>query len=77
MTPDLMDEETAALARLLRDAIDGDRYRLSPRIGTLKAILAKLRREPAREPPPPLKVYAAPRFIRGRMSARLAVAKRD
>jgi hypothetical protein len=30
MTPDLTDEETAALIRLLRDTIDNDRYPLSP-----------------------------------------------
>jgi hypothetical protein len=61
MTPDLADEETADLVRLLSDTIDNDRYPLSPRIQTLKAILAKLRPEPAREPMPPRKVYAPPR----------------
>ena len=40
------------LARLLCDAIDGDRYPLSPRVQTLKAILAKIRPEPVREPLP-------------------------
>jgi hypothetical protein len=35
---DLGDEETTALARLLRDAIDGDRYPLSPRMQTLRGI---------------------------------------
>jgi hypothetical protein len=55
MNLDLTDEETTALARLLRDAIDGDRFPLSPRIQTLKAILAKIRPEPAHEPLPPLK----------------------
>jgi len=43
MTPDLTDEETTALVRLLSDTINNDRYPLSPRIQTLKAILAKLR----------------------------------
>jgi hypothetical protein len=39
-----------------------DRYFMSPRIKTLKAILAKLRPEPVREPlPPPPKQYAPPR----------------
>ena len=66
MTPDLTDEETAALVRLLSDTINNDRYPLSPRIQTLKAILAKLRPEPAREPLPPLKVYAPPRAKRAR-----------
>ena len=39
--------------------IDSDRYPFSPRIRTLRAILAKLRPEPAREPSPPLKAPAA------------------
>lgn len=63
MTTDLTDEETAALVRLLSDAIDSDRYPLSPRIQTLKAILAKLKPEPVREPLPPLKVYGPPKAI--------------
>ena len=53
MTIDLTDEETAALMRLLNKAIDADRYPLSPRIQTLKGILAKIRPEPKREPLPP------------------------
>src|SRR5215813_14540481 len=36
---DLTEEETAALACLLRRTIDDDRYPLSPRIQTLKTIL--------------------------------------
>ena len=39
MKLDLTDEETAALARLLSETIDADRYPLSPRIQLLKAIL--------------------------------------
>jgi hypothetical protein len=55
MVLDLTDEETDALARRLRRAIDADRYPLSPRIQTLKAVLDKIRPEPARQPlPPPL-----------------------
>jgi hypothetical protein len=46
MTLDLTDEETAALARLLSSAIDGDRFPLSPRVQTLRAILNKLRPGP-------------------------------
>ena len=61
MQLDLTDEEIAALARLLTNTIDADRYPLSPRVQTLKAILAKIRPEPAREPMPPRKVYAPPR----------------
>jgi hypothetical protein len=39
MMLDLTEEETEALTRLLRRTIDDDRYPLSPRIQTLKAIL--------------------------------------
>jgi hypothetical protein len=61
MTLDLSDPETDALATLLRRTIDDDRFPLSPRIQTLKAILGKIRPEPTREPLPPPKVYASPR----------------
>jgi hypothetical protein len=62
MTLDLTDEEAALLLKELNGLIDGDRYFLSPRIKTLKAIRAKIRPEPTREPlPPPPKVYAPPR----------------
>jgi hypothetical protein len=62
MNLDLTDEETAALLRELDDIIDGDRYFLSPRIKMLKAIRAKIRPEPVREPlPPPPKRYEPPR----------------
>jgi hypothetical protein len=66
MQLDLTDGETAALIRELHDTIESDRYPFSPRIRTLRAILAKLRPEPVREPLPPPKVYAPPRFVRGR-----------
>jgi hypothetical protein len=62
MQLDLSDDETAALARLLRRTIDEDRYPLSPRLAPLRAILAKLDPpQPRPEPPPPLKAYDAPR----------------
>jgi hypothetical protein len=61
MLLDLNDEETDALTRLLTNTIDNDRYPLSPRIQTLKAILTKIRPEPVREPLPPLKHYEPPR----------------
>jgi hypothetical protein len=48
---DLTDEEAAALLSLLNRAIDDDRYPLSPRIRTLRAIRAKLPGAPL-EPPP-------------------------
>ena len=61
MNLDLTDAETGALLRELEGIIDGDRYFLSPRIKTLRAI-RKLRPEPGREPlPPPLKRYEPPR----------------
>ena len=52
--PDLTEEERGELVRLIRDAIDGDRYFMSPRVKLRKAILAKL--DPAsvnRTPPHP------------------------
>jgi hypothetical protein len=57
----LSDEESAALTQELHDIFENDLYSCSPRIRTLRAILAKLRPEPAREILPPLKVYAPPR----------------
>ena len=41
MELDLTDDETAALERRLSDAIDRDRYPLSPRVKMVKGILAK------------------------------------
>jgi hypothetical protein len=63
---DLSDDETAALIREFHDIIESDKFPFSPRIRTLRAILGKLRPEPAPEPLPPPKVYAPPRFILGR-----------
>ena len=58
----LTDKETAALLRELDGLIDGDRCFLPERIKTLRAIRAKMRLEPVREPlPPPPKQYAPPR----------------
>ena len=62
MNLELTDEETAALLKELDGIIDGDRYFLSSRIKTLRAIRAKSRPEPVREPlPPPPKRYEPPR----------------
>jgi hypothetical protein len=41
MRLDLTEEETFALLNLLVDAIEGDRYPMSPRIRLLREILAK------------------------------------
>jgi hypothetical protein len=73
MNVDLTDEEAAALLKELDGIIDGDRYFLSSRIKTLRAICAKIRPESMREPlPPPPQRYepqratAAQRRRRGR-----------
>jgi hypothetical protein len=66
MMLDLTEEETEALARLLRRTIDNDRYPLSPRVQTLKAILAKIQLEPTPELLPPLKHYEPPRATAGK-----------
>ena len=58
---DLTADEAAALTQELHDIVENDRYPFSPRIQTLRAILAKLRPEPVRKPLPLLKVYAPPR----------------
>jgi hypothetical protein len=68
MMLDLTEEETDALAKLLSRTIDDDRYPFSSRIQSLKAILAKLKPEPVREPLSPPKVYAPPRATRARRS---------
>jgi hypothetical protein len=58
MTPDLTDDDKATLAALLRETIAADRFPLSPRVKSFKAILAKLdppapRSEPIPPPKPP------------------------
>jgi hypothetical protein len=67
---ELSDEETLALTAELKRTINEDRNPLSPRVQTLKAILAKL------EPPPA--VTAPPRTSRpgDRPRAALAAMKR-
>jgi hypothetical protein len=63
---DLTVEETAGLTQELHNIVESDRYPFSPHILTLRAVLAKLRPEPVREPLPPRKVYALPRATRAR-----------
>jgi hypothetical protein len=59
---DLSDEEAAVLLKELDGLINGDRYFLSSRIKTLRAVRAKIRPEPVRQPlPPPTKRYEPPR----------------
>ena len=55
--PDLTPEEYAEVVRLVRSAIDGERYVLSPRVKRLKSILAKLDPAPSATVTP----YPAPR----------------
>ena len=58
---ELSDDEADALIQELHDIVENDRYQFSPRIQTLRAILAKLRPEPVRQPlPPPPRVSAPP-----------------
>jgi hypothetical protein len=66
MNLDLTHEQTAALTQELHNIVENDRYPFSPRIRTLRAILAKLRLESVREPLPPPKVYAPPRATAAR-----------
>jgi hypothetical protein len=57
----LTDDEKSVLVALLKRIIDEDRYPLSPRIGTLRSILAKLEGpKPAPAPLPPAKRYEPP-----------------
>ena len=55
--PDLTPEEYAEIVRLVRSAIDAERYVLSPRVKRLKSILAKLDPAPSATVTP----YPAPR----------------
>jgi hypothetical protein len=58
----LTSDEKVALVALLKRTIDADRYPFSPRICTLRSILAKLEpQKPASAPLPPQKAYAPPR----------------
>jgi hypothetical protein len=63
---ELTDEEIAAFTQELHVIVERDCYPFSPRIHTLRAILAKLTPEPVREPLPLRKHYEPPRFIGGR-----------
>jgi hypothetical protein len=52
MQLDLTDDEVRLLIRLLRRAIDDDRYPMAPRLAPLKALLAKLQPPKAAQPLP-------------------------
>ena len=58
---ELSDDDAQELVRVLRGAIDSDRFPLSPRVQVLRAVLARLRPEPARPAASPApRVYAPP-----------------
>ena len=61
--PDLTPEEYAEIVRLVRSAIDGERYVLSPRVKRLKNILAKLDPAPSATPYPAPRPSAEPSFL--------------
>ena len=51
--PDLTDDDRAIMVEPLRETIERDRFPLSPRVQSLKAVLAKLApAAPAPLPPP-------------------------
>jgi hypothetical protein len=72
---DLTDDEAAALTQELHDIVENDRYPFSPRIRTLRGILAKLRPEPVRKPLPPPKVYSPPRAAAARRRHQREIAR--
>ena len=73
---DLSDDEAAALTQELHAIVENDRYPLSPRIRTLREILAKLGPEPTSEPLPPPKIYAPLRAAAARRQrAGIAVSR--
>ena len=63
---DLSDDEATGLTQEPRTIVQNDRYPLSPRIRTLRGILANLRPEPVREPLSPPKLYAPPKATAAR-----------
>ncbi len=76
-TIELSDDERAALAAFLRDAIAADRFPMSPRWRLIKGALAKIDPQSSRPPLPPLKPPGTPslvlRKMRGRTSEGIAV----
>ena len=68
--PELDDADKAILAELLRETIERDRFPLSPRMRSLKAILAKL--DPPAPRPAPLPAPKPP----GERSMALAKKRR-
>jgi hypothetical protein len=65
---ELTEEERQEVARLLRQAIDGDRYPLSPRVRRWKAMLATIEPPVARPIPfPAPRPSAEPSFLYRKM----------
>jgi hypothetical protein len=67
---DLSEDEETVLTQELHAIVENARYPFSRRISTLRAILAKLRPEPVRDPLPPPKMYTPPRTISARRRRR-------
>jgi hypothetical protein len=67
MPSDLTDSDKALLAEVLRETVAADRYPMSPRVRSLKAILAKIdsnfSEKPAAIPYPPPLPSAQPRLL--------------
>lgn len=64
MIVDFSEVEGVALVELLTESIGASRYPLSPRIKTLKAMLAKMKPpSPRPEPYPPPKAAAEPSMV--------------
>jgi hypothetical protein len=64
---DLSTDDKATIATLLRDTIAADRFPLSPRVRSWKAILDKLEPPRPRVPLPPLKPPGEPSMVVARM----------
>jgi hypothetical protein len=71
MNPNLDPQDRADLARFLREAIEADRFPLSPRVRRLRELLVKVDRAPA----PAVTPYPAPKPP-GQPSMVLAKGKR-
>jgi hypothetical protein len=65
-TPDLTDEERAAVVAALRKLIADDKFPFSPRLKPLKSALAKLDPPKPKAPPPPPIAGASEAAIRRR-----------
>lgn len=72
MNAHLTDEDRAELARVLRDAIEADRYPFSPKVRRWKDLLAKLDRTPEHvvTPYPAPRPAGQPSFLLGRKRRR-------